>query len=97
MNEPLVKYLTYISVLLDGVYFTELFQFLNPRRQLLQLPRDPFRLLLQVVLELGLAVLNNLRVLRPVQCKNFLRHSFAEHSKTKLQKKLFGQWIATQF
>ncbi len=36
---------------------------LDPEGQLFQLPRDPFRLLLQVVFELGLAVFNNLGVL----------------------------------
>jgi hypothetical protein len=36
---------------------------LDPEGQLFQLPRDPFRFLLQVVFKLGLAVFNNLSVL----------------------------------
>ena len=62
----------YIGVLLDGVDLSEFLQLLHPQGQLFQLPGDPFRLLLQVVLKLGLAVLHDLGVLlehRPDLCR----------------------------
>ena len=52
-----------IGVLLNGLNVAQLLQFLHPIGQLVQFSDNPIRFSLQVILKLGLAILDDFRVL----------------------------------